>query len=87
MYRDPLSQHLQNLDPYLPETAASKDRARAAQRAERVAALELTLPLGPDIFDRMLRSFMADDPDIHRYLTSQKAIARVAVLRYRAEHV
>lgn len=62
MYRDPLSDYLRDAyDPESPEARASAERARIAQRSERLEALRQA---GSDTrtYNRLIASFCQDDP-------------------------
>jgi hypothetical protein len=86
VYRDPLSTYLRcQEDPEAIEARESVARARAAQRKERAAALELLFKVDGKAFAHMFAQFYLDDPEIIRELTLPVS-ARGTVQAYRNAH-
>lgn len=81
MYRDPLSQYLQQFDPDSPDARVSAERARAAQRVARAAALQLIFDAEPGpAFDRFFLSFFGEDRQILEAVRHLPCYARAATL-------
>ena len=83
VYRDRLSAWEQSAaDPDSPEAVASVERARAEQRKDRAALLELLFD-SPN-FHKLFVEFFTEDPHILSLLSARVA-ARGMVQRHRAE--
>lgn len=99
---DPLLKSFMSLDPRDPRVElpvgfppahlrpgsepASVAKARAAQRRERIEALERLHHDDLDGFDRLLTIFHADDPELYFELPGRRSFARAAIYVYEMKH-